>query len=362
MTSRAPAPLTTALADAAPPSHLPERLRLAPGRAALWRSPTCLQLGLDQQRAMVLDDLPEPLAVLLKRMDGVRSTAELLTEAQAAGSSRRDALTMLVELHRCGLVQDASAADHGPPGWHRVALATEAANWSVHTTHATRHVLRQRRDAAVQVIGSGRVAVAVATALAAAGVGHVAVHASGSVTAADLGTGYQPGDLGRSRAEAAADAVRRCAPEVVVAPRRRPDLIVLSDVVVPEPAMVTELLGARIPHLIGYAHEGAAVVGPLVWPGRSSCLRCAELHRADVDVAWPKLAAQLVGQIPTAGLACTQLAAALIAEQVLAALAGPTAGLPVPPTWGAALELDPVRGTLRHHPRPAHPRCSCGAG
>lgn len=362
MTSSAPAPLTTALADAAPPSHLPERLRLAPGRAALWRSPTCLQLGLDQQRAMVLDDLPEPLAVLLKRMDGVRSTAELLTEAQAAGSSRRDALTMLVELHRCGLVQDASAADHGPPGWHRVALATEAANWSVHTTHATRHVLRQRRDAAVQVIGSGRVAVAVATALAAAGVGHVAVHASGSVTAADLGTGYQPGDLGRSRAEAAADAVRRCAPEVIVATRRRQDLIVLSDVVVPEPAMVTELLGTRIPHLIGYAHEGAAVVGPLVWPGRSSCLRCAELHRADVDVAWPKLAAQLVGQIPTAGLACTQLAAALIAEQVLAALAGPTAGLPVPPTWGAALELDPVRGTLRHHPRPAHPRCSCGAG
>jgi bacteriocin biosynthesis cyclodehydratase domain-containing protein len=364
--SAAAAPLTTARIDAppadAPPCDLPERLRLAPGRAALWRSPTCLQLGLDQQRAMVIDDLPEPLAALLKRMDGVRSTAELLTEAQAAGSSRHDALTMLVELHRCGLVQDASAAaDHGPPGWHRVALATEAASWSVHATHAAQHMLRRRRESAVRVIGSGRVAVAVATALAAAGVGHVVTHACGSVTAADLGTGYQPGDLGRSRADAAADAVRRCAPGVIVAARRQPDLIVLSDVVVPEPAMVTELLGTRIPHLIGYAHEGTAVVGPLVWPGRSSCLRCAELHRADVDLAWPKLAAQLVGQIPTAGLACTQLAAALIAEQVLAALAGPTAGLPAPPTWGATLELDPVRGTLRHHPRPAHPRCGCGA-
>lgn len=31
------------------PAELPERLRLAPGRAALWRSPTCLQLGLDHQ-------------------------------------------------------------------------------------------------------------------------------------------------------------------------------------------------------------------------------------------------------------------------------------------------------------------------
>jgi hypothetical protein len=348
--------------DNAIPSALPERLRLAPGRAALWRSPSSLQIGLDRQHAMVLDDLPEPLAALLKGMDGVRSTTELLTEAQAAGSSRADALTMLADLHRCGLVREASAAEHGTPGWHRVVLAGEAASWSVHTTHPTRHVLAQRRKAAVQVIGSGRVAVAVATSLAAAGVGHVAVHATGTVVAADLGTGYLPDDLGRSRKAAAADALRRCAPEVIVTTHRRPDLIVLSDVVVPEPAMVAELLGTRIPHLIGYAHEGTAVVGPLVWPGRSSCLHCAELHRADLDVAWPKLAAQLVGRIPTAGLACTQLAAALTAEQVLAALAGPGAGLPVPPTWDAALELDPVHGTLHRHPRPAHPRCGCGAG
>ncbi|MFN2479515.1 MAG: ThiF family adenylyltransferase [Pseudonocardiaceae bacterium] len=310
---------------------------------------------------MVLDDVPAALATLLKRMDGIRSTAELVTEAHAAGCSRRDALMMLSDLHRCGLVQEASVADHGPPGWHRVALATEAASWSIHTTRATRHVLCARREATVRVIGSGRVAVAVATALAAAGVGHLAFHTSGTVTAADLGTGYIPGDLGRARAVASADAVRRAAPDVSVAARRKPDLIVLCDVVVPEPAMVTELHETGIAHLIGYAHEGTAMVGPLVWPGRSSCLHCAELYRAELDLAWPKLAAQLVGMVATAGLACTQLAAALTVEQVLAALAGPAAGLPAPPTWGAALELDPVRGILQRHPRPPHPRCGCGA-
>lgn len=352
----------TAPSTALPGATLPERLRLAPGRAALWRSPTCLQLGLDHQRAMVLDGLPEPLAALLRHMDGVRSTTELLTEAQAAGSSRHEAFTMLCDLHQFGLVQEVPAPEGGRPGWHRVALAAEATNWSVHSCYPTRQVLRQRRNAVVQVTGSGRVAVAAATALAAAGVGHVAVHATGTVTAADLGTGYLPDDIGRPRVTAAADAVRRCSPEVIVAAHRRPDLIVLSDVVVPEPAVVTELLGSRIPHLIGYAHEGTAVVGPLVWPGRSSCLYCAELHRAELDVAWPKLSAQLVGQIPTAGLACTLLAAALIAEQVLTTLAGPGAGLAVPPTWGAALQLDPVRGTLLRLPRPAHPRCGCGAG
>jgi hypothetical protein len=341
--------------------EVPEKLRLAPGRIALWRSPTCLQLGLDPQRAMVLDELPEPLAVLLKAMDGVRSTTELLDEVQAAGSSRDEALTMLADLHRCGLVQEATAADPGQPGWHRVALATEAAGWSIHSCQPTHQVLRQRRSAVVRVIGSGRVGVAVATALAAAGVGHVAVQATGTVSVADLGTGYLPDDLGRPRAAAAADAVRRCAPEVVIGSRRRPDLLVLTDVVVPEPTVVSELLGSRIPHLVGYAQEGMAVVGPLVWPGRTGCLRCADLHRADVDSAWPKLAAQLVGQSPTAGLVCTQLAAALTAEQVLVMLAGPPSGLPVPPTWGAVPQLDPVRGSLVRLPRPAHPRCGCGA-
>lgn len=358
---RSPATTSTSILPNALLCDVPDRLRLAPGRVALWRSPSCLQLGLDQQHAMVLDDVPAPLATLLKRMDGIRSTAELVTEAQAAGCSRRDALMMLADLHRCGLVQEASAADNGPPGWHRVALDTEAASWSIHATCATRHVLCARQQATVRVIGSGRVAVAVATSLAAAGVGHLGLHTSGAVTAADLGTGYLPGDLGKTRAAASAEAVRRAAPDVSVAARRQPDLVVLCDVVVPEPAMVAELLETRVPHLIGYAHEGTAMVGPLVWPGRSSCLRCAELHRAEVDLAWPKLAAQLVGLVATAGLACTQLAAAFTVEQVLAALAGPTAGMPVPPTWGAALELDPVRGILRRHPRPTHPRCGCGA-
>lgn len=94
---RSPAALSTAMLSDALPCEVPDRLRLAPGRVALWRSPSCLQLGLDQQRAMVLDDVPAPLARLLKRMDGIRSTAELVTEAQAAGCSRRDVLMMLAD-------------------------------------------------------------------------------------------------------------------------------------------------------------------------------------------------------------------------------------------------------------------------
>lgn len=344
---------------AASASDLPTRLRLAPGRTVLWRSPTCLQFGVDPRHAMILDDLPEPLATLLQEMDGIRSTAELLATAESAGSAPDDGVAMLTDLQRAGLVQDATAADSGPAGWHRHALAVEATGWSVHTTRAAHEVLRRRCCAGVRVIGSGRTAVAVATALASAGVGRVTVDADGTVTAGDLGTGYLPDDLGRPRADAAADAVRRVAPGVDQC--HPTDLTVLTDVVVPDPALLTDLLADRIPHLISYCLEGTATVGPLVWPGRSSCLRCAEFHRADLDPVWPKLAAQLVGQTPAASVASTLITAALTAEQVLAILTGPGAGLPVPPTWGATLELDPVRGRLRRVPRPAHPRCGCGA-
>jgi hypothetical protein len=345
-----------------PPVKLPERLRLAPGRAAVWRSPTCLQIGLNPQHAVVLENLPGPLTALLKQMDGVRCTTELIDQANRAGVPRHEATTVLTELYRHGLIREAAAIDPVPPSWHRISLAAETDSWSAHLNGMLRDVPRHWRSAAVRVVGCGRVAVAVATALAAAGVGQVAVQASGNVHACDVGTGYRPEDLGRPRAAAAADAVRRSAPGVLVETRRRPDLVVLSDLVVADPALVTELLADRIPHLLSYAHEGTAMVGPLVWPGRSSCLRCAELHRADLDPAWPRLAAQLVGQPLTAGLACSQLAAALTVQQVLAALAGPGAGLPVPATWEAVLELDPVRGTLRRHPRPPHRRCGCGAG
>lgn len=354
-------PPTSAAVSTRYRDELPERLRLAPGRAVLWRSATCLQLGVEPHRAMVLDALPEPLAALLRRMDGVRRTSDLLAEAEAAGAASGSGQLMLAELHRAGLVQDAAPTEGGPTGWHRIALAAEAAQWSVRTTQSPRDVLRRRREAVVHVAGSGRVAAALTAALAAGGVGQVTVHATGAVSASDLGTGLLPDDLGRPRAAAMADAALRAAPQVRVSACRPPDLVVLTDVVVPEPAVVSGLLADRVPHLLAYAHEGAAAVGPLVWPGRSSCLRCAELHRADLDKTWPKLAAQLVGRTAASDLATTLLAAALAAEQAFAALAGPGAGRPVPATWGATLELDPVGASLRRRPRPPHPRCHCGA-
>ena len=52
------------------------------------------------------------------------------------------------------------------------------------------------------------------------------------------------------------------------------DLVVLSDSLVADPRMLRDLHAARIPHLPVRVRDGSGLVGPLVVPGVTSCLRC----------------------------------------------------------------------------------------
>ncbi|HWC80603.1 MAG TPA: ThiF family adenylyltransferase [Pseudonocardiaceae bacterium] len=227
-----------------------------------------------------------------------------------------------------------------------------------------------RRQARVVVHGTGRVAVAVAALLAAAGIGWVHLVTEGTVGPQDTGCGYLDADIGLPRADAAAAAIRRAASEArtgPLPPHLRPDLVVLADLAVPDPALTASLVTEGVPHLLARASEGIGVVGPLVLPGHTSCLRCADLHATDVDGCWPLVAAQLVGRSRPGDLASVQAVAAFAAGQVLRALhPPPETGAELPesarlPTHDAALELDPFTGESRRVPIAVHPRCDCRA-
>ncbi|ORV45313.1 cyclodehydratase [Mycolicibacter engbaekii] len=139
------------------------------------------------------------------------------------------------------------------------------------------------------------------------------------------------------------------------------DLVVLADYLVPDPRLVRELHAERVAHLPVRVRDGTGVVGPLVLPGVTSCLGCADLHRRDRDGAWPAVAAQLRHTVTPADRA-TVLATAALAlsqvDQVVAAVRGNAAG-PAPPTLDATLELDLANGSIltRHWIR--HPLCDC---
>ena len=114
-----------------------------------------------------------------------------------------------------------------------------------------------------------------------------------------------------------------------------------------------------MPHLVAAVRGQTGVVGPLVVPGLTSCLRCADLHRRDADPRWPALAAQLTAaEPPPSGATVTcLLTAATAALQVLAYLDGTGA----PGTLDATIELGPPDHAPRLRRWTAHPACGCGA-
>jgi bacteriocin biosynthesis cyclodehydratase domain-containing protein len=282
------------------PAGLPETVVLAPYRSVLHRAGLALQIGLDPDNAVEVSDLSAGMVRLLAELRRVQPTAGLVERAYEWGVQPADATALLAELVAAGAVVDA--------GQHRrVGKLCAAANVRVH--------------------GDGPIAPATVDGLAAAGVGVV----------------YRAG----------AEASRRWIP----------DLVVLADGLVPAPEVLAALLDARTPHLAVRVRDGKGLVGPLVLPGRTSCLRCLELHRAARDECWPLLAAQLVDRPGQASAACTAATAAFGVEQAIAAIDAVlgAAGRTPPPAMETIFELDVGRGVLSRRHVPAHPACPCRA-
>jgi hypothetical protein len=332
---------------------LPQRPRVRPGLPVLRRRPGEIQIGLDPRHATVVSGLPEPVVLAALELAGHRTTEDLLEEIGPDPDSRSALCELLSGLTAKGLVEDVEAVTPLPG-----RLRGEV---TVRPGHAD-----GRGELAVAVHGDGRLAVAVGCLLAAAGLGWVHVAAGGRVRPEDVGTGYLVEDVGRSRNAAAMDAVRRVDAEVRTgrfSARRRPDLVLLTDAVVPDPELVRELTGGAVPHLVAHIRNGVGVVGPLVVPGRTSCLRCADLCRSQIDQCWPGIATQLAGKPQLADLACTQTTAGFTAAQALDALrwslSVPARGAR-PATWNASVEIDPISATTHHRAWQPHPACPCG--
>jgi bacteriocin biosynthesis cyclodehydratase domain-containing protein len=141
------------------------------------------------------------------------------------------------------------------------------------------------------------------------------------------------------------------------------DLVVLSDALVADPRMLRDLHTARIPHLPVRVRDGSGLVGPLVVPGMTSCLRCADLHRSDRDAGWPAVAAQLRDAVGSADRATVLATAALALNQVDRVIAAVRGGVgmdraPHPPsTLDTTLEFDVNTGSTVARRWSRHPRC-----
>lgn len=143
------------------------------------------------------------------------------------------------------------------------------------------------------------------------------------------------------------------------------DLVVLADALITDPRVLRDLHTARVPHLPVRVRDGTGLIGPLVIPGVTSCLACADLHRSERDAAWPALAAQLRHAVTTADRATVLGTAALALTQVDLVLRairddpGPEGPPPEPMTLDTTVEFDVGTGSVLTRRWSRHPACGC---
>lgn len=325
---------------------------LNPAARLLWRSERSIQLELggvavqvDGLAAETVRDLvaPQPSA----------------GDRPRYGAPTRHALRSLVEAGYLWPRCDSTPDDRLAPPVPR--LASELGGLTA--THGERaaELLAARGHVSVAVQGDGRVGTHLAAILAAAGVGRVQVTGHGIVRLPQAQPGgLGPSDEGAVLSQAAANAVRRAAPEAdttPLPPDERPDLVVLA---CDEPLAADrrDALHARdCTHLLVRMTADHGVVGPLVIPGLTSCLRCADLHRLDRDPAWTALAVQLAVRRrhdPGSSVALATVIAGVAAQQALAFLDGDD-----PAVVDATLEVHAPDWRIRRRGWPVHPDCDC---
>jgi hypothetical protein len=296
-------------------------LEFAPHAVLLERRPGELQVGLDPRTALIF--VGPGYAHLLTSLRVAPTTPAALTEiGQAAGLTSRQVTLAVNRLTEGGLL-------------HRGASA-----------------LRHR----VRLVGAGPIGLPLARYLLHGGVAELLVF-DNSPPEFDL---YPTAGALPDRAAALAAAIPGPARIVPLPHWSKPETlpvdltVVVADGPEVDRVITDQLVRRDQPHLLVRSLGDAAWVGPLVLPGRTSCVRCADLTRRDADPEWPTVLTQLSRlRLPIPDL-LTGWAASVAAAQALAYLGGR-----LPEAAGATLELT---GDLRTELRawPAHRECGCG--
>ena len=334
-----------------------------PARPVLRRGRDRVQIGLDPERAVVVERLTDVASSALLHLDGATGRHEVLALAP-------ELTAVLDELDRRGILDD----DPGPyaalSSTRRERLAPDIAGLAVAagSTPEALRVMARRARSGVVVRGNDRTAAHVATGLAAAGVGIVSLEGPDRTTTPHDLTPVGPLEPYASWREQVAEAVRRLGahPTAVGTRARRPVLAVLctaadTDLPWTDPELADDLLADEVPHLPVAVTADAARVGPLVLPGVSACLWCLDQRNRERDVAWPALTDQVRLHHAVAraqGSVLATAAAATAVAQVLQVVDTP--GTQQPLSIDAILELRCRDAVVRVLPVARHPLCGCG--
>ncbi len=294
------------------------RPRLRADVPLIWRSDGRLQVGIGaRSRTLSGADVTEPLIRWLRRIDGTREWVQLRRDADDLGVDGEAAERVLRTLHGAGAIDDA-------------AVMPDGLRWAS----------RAERDAAFPDLAA-------------------AAFAYGSCETASVVIDRRMArSIGVTGDGVLADTIRRLLQDSGMRSDGT-DLVVLADS--PHPWVVEESAHWVAPHLHVAAYGDAGQVGPLVVPGRTSCLRCAHLHRRDRDPDWPLIALQLAEALRRSPVLPIDrlLAHAIAARAVLLVRRWADDPLAVAAWGNRVVEVHLPDGDHVHRPAPAHPLCGC---
>lgn len=271
----------------------------------VWRTPTTLQIGLDDD-VLVLEHVPPLTDQLLQTLASDGQFAESSDTARLAWQD-----WLLDRLDEHGLL--------GGPAW----------------------------AARIRIMGSGVVAQRIATLLI--DVGHtVLIHDSAPLP----GTRRTQGQRLVSQLRR---TPRRHGGRAVVDAGEPVDLtVVCTGTCEPDRSLTDSLARGGHPYLVVRTRPGTAIAGPLVVPSETSCVRCADLWRSLADPAWARLAAQLAHRPSPDDPLLDAWVTAVSLAQIAAFLHGETGELR---SRTLTLAADTGRTTLRVWP--LHHDCIC---
>jgi bacteriocin biosynthesis cyclodehydratase domain-containing protein len=315
------------------------RPALKSGLLPLWRDRDTVQIGIDPRRAVALTGIGEA-ADLIGLLDGSRDREQVLAAAARRGIPVLTTERILTLLAAGGVLDDFPAGmlrDVPAPLRARLAAELATASLAYRDGDGGYRVIARRRAARIRIEGERRVGKAIARILSGSGIGHIRI---GQANPGRDETGQARADLIRPRrtGQARADLIRprrtgqaspgqgrtardqtghdqTCGAEGGPGRAERADLVILVGRAAAR--TLDRLVIARIPHLAVSAAEAIGVVGPLVTPGKTACLRCLDYFRAASDPSWPLILAQLADRRADPP-ACDALLAAAVATQAAA--------------------------------------------
>jgi bacteriocin biosynthesis cyclodehydratase domain-containing protein len=297
------------------------RLQYCTDQPLLWRAPGTVQFG-DRDHRLVVERISADDVRWLTGLNGLRVWTDVRGELTANHPGRRRLLTAAIA---AGAIDDVGQV---PDAWRLLPPEQRIARTGdlVTTRHTyrdparSRTAMQRRLELRIAVTGTGVLYRAFREIAQSSG-----VHC-----------GKSDGDI------------------TVFAGGFHPDAII-------EHSAVREAWVQNRPHLSITAFGDRGVIGPLVEPGRTSCLTCHHLHMRDADPAWPLLAAQRAGLAHNLQTWPIDTAHAyLIAAHAVLLIRTWHENPNLPHLWSQlALCVWLPDGSVDALARPLHPNCGC---